>query len=57
MHDLLWERHDDGSSQRVSSYPELRLDPTWVSAALRDRGLDVELEVGIGGQSRIIARR
>lgn len=57
VHDLLWERRDQGWSQRVSSYPKVRVDPNQVAMLLRDHGLSVEVEAGVGGLSRIIARR
>lgn len=57
VHDVLWQRGDDGWTQRVSSYPKVRLDPEWVADELRRSGLAVLLEEATGGMCQITARR
>jgi 2-polyprenyl-3-methyl-5-hydroxy-6-metoxy-1,4-benzoquinol methylase len=55
VHDVLHERHGEAWQLRVSTYRKLRLDPQWISAALRDRGFSVRTESGLAGMLRIIA--
>jgi SAM-dependent methyltransferase len=55
VHDLIHERNGDAWQLRVSTYRKLRLNPQWVSAALRERGFSVSAEPGPAGMIRMIA--
>jgi SAM-dependent methyltransferase len=57
VHDMLHERRGASWQLRVSTYRKLRLDPQWISAALRDRGFAVRTEPGIAGMVRVIAAK
>jgi SAM-dependent methyltransferase len=57
VHDILHERQGDAWQLRVSTYRKLRLDPQWISASLRDRGLSVRTEPGLAGMIRILAAK
>jgi hypothetical protein len=57
VHDMLHERNGDAWQLRVSTYRKLRLEPQWVSASLRDRGLVVRTEPGLAGMTRVIATK
>lgn len=57
VHDLLHERGAHGWQLRVSSYPKLRLSPTWVVRHLEAAGLAVEQGVGSHGMVQVVARR
>ncbi len=57
VHDVLHERAAQKWQLRVSSYPKLRLAPSWVVKQLASRGLSVRQEAGPGGMVRVIARR
>jgi SAM-dependent methyltransferase len=56
VHDLLHERMEEGWQLRVSSYPKLRLAPTWVAERLAALGLTPQQEVTPGGMVRLMAR-
>ena len=57
VHDLVHERTAAGWSLRVSSYPKLRLRPSWVRSALRRTGLPVTAETTPQGMVQLTARR
>lgn len=57
VHDLLHERRDAGWQLRVSSYPKLRLGPTWVADTLMRLGLVVQQDTAPNGMVRILAQR
>ncbi|HXS21870.1 MAG TPA: class I SAM-dependent methyltransferase [Steroidobacteraceae bacterium] len=56
VYDLLHERQGSQWTQRVSGYRKLRLPPDWVSATLRNAGLQVTQEAGLSGMVRLLAR-
>jgi len=55
VHDLLHERNGDTWHFRVSAYRKIRLEPQWVSEALRDQGFSVRTEPGLAGMVRVVA--
>jgi SAM-dependent methyltransferase len=57
VHDVLTQREDEQWVQRVSSYPKLRLAPSWVMAKLEALGLAARLETAPAGMVRIVARK
>ncbi len=57
VHDLLHERTNTGWSFRVSSYPKLRLSPTWVQSTLSGLGLTVTAGTTPQGMVRLAATR
>lgn len=42
VHDVIYTRADDGWDVHKSSYPKLRLDPSWLADQLRAAGLHVD---------------
>jgi hypothetical protein len=57
VYDILHERDGATWRQRVSAYRKLRLSPAWVANALEVRGFKIRNEQGLGGMTRILARR
>jgi hypothetical protein len=57
VHDILNERDGSEWRQRVSAYRKLRLAPDWVAAAIAAKGLQVRMEPGLAGMTRLIAQR
>jgi hypothetical protein len=57
VYDILNERDGSEWRQRVSAYRKLRLSPDWVAGALEAAGLQVRMEPGAAGMTRLIARR
>jgi hypothetical protein len=56
VHDVLTQREGAQWVRRVSSYPKLRLAPSWVTAELEAAGLAARLETAPSGMVRIVAR-
>jgi len=54
VHDLLHTRRTDGWETRVSAYPKLRLDPSWLQKSLQDLGFSARLEAGPRGMIRLV---
>lgn len=57
VHDLVNEREKTGWNLRVSTYPKLRIAPTWFADLLRANGLTVEAGPGPSRMVRFTARR
>jgi 2-polyprenyl-3-methyl-5-hydroxy-6-metoxy-1,4-benzoquinol methylase len=57
VHDLIHRLTDGVWRLSVSSYPKLRLDPTWVTRQLEECGLVVNSGTAANGMVRIAARR
>jgi 2-polyprenyl-3-methyl-5-hydroxy-6-metoxy-1,4-benzoquinol methylase len=57
VHDILTERRQGQWSQRVSSYPKLRLAPEWVAARLTGAGFSVHRDATPSGMVRIVATK
>jgi SAM-dependent methyltransferase len=57
VHDLLQRRQGARWGLEVSSYPKLRLRPSWVEDRLRAQGLEVRRDAASGGMVRVVARR
>jgi SAM-dependent methyltransferase len=56
VHDVLTQREEEQWVQRVSSYPKLRLAPSWVITKLQALGLSARVETAPSGMVRIVAR-
>jgi SAM-dependent methyltransferase len=57
VHDVVHERTNGGWNFRVSSYPKLRLSPTWVQSTLSDLGLTFATGTTAQGMVRLAATR
>jgi SAM-dependent methyltransferase len=57
VYDILDEREGSQWRQRVSAYRKLRLAPDWTANALAARGLQVRMEPGLAGMTRVIAKQ
>jgi 2-polyprenyl-3-methyl-5-hydroxy-6-metoxy-1,4-benzoquinol methylase len=57
VHDVLYERGDDGWKLSVSDYPKLRLAPDWVVAELVARGFELEQRAFERGMLTLQLRR
>ena len=57
VHDLLHEKERGRWHQSVSSYPKLRLAPTWVMVKLSALGFSVKRDTTAGGMVRLVATR
>jgi SAM-dependent methyltransferase len=57
VYDVLDEREGSHWRQRVSAYRKLRLAPDWIANALAARGLQVRMEPGPAGMTRVIAKQ
>jgi hypothetical protein len=55
VHDLIHERNQQQWTLQVSSYPKLRLAPSWVARALAQHGFTVQVAAGPRGMVRIVA--
>jgi hypothetical protein len=55
VHDILHERNGSDWRQSVSAYRKLRLSPDWVGSTLEAKGLQVRIEPGLAGMTRLIA--
>ena len=56
VHDLIHRLTDGVWRLSVSSYPKLRLDPTWVARQLEESGLEVNSGTAANGMVRIVAQ-
>ena len=57
VHDLLYEKEHGRWRQAVSSYPKLRLAPTWLMVKLSALGFGVKRDTTPGGMVRIVATK
>lgn len=55
VHDILHEKTAESWQMRVSTYKKLCLEPSRISAALRQLGFDVRQEPGLRGMVRLVA--
>jgi len=57
VHDVLQQWEDGRWRQTVSSYPKLRLAPSWVASQLMAHGLKVGQCAGLSGMACVVATR
>jgi len=57
VHDLLWEKTDNGWTQKVSSYPKLRLSADRVCELLEQAGLKVTFSKEINRMNFLVAEK
>lgn len=57
VHDLVYTREADGWSLNKSSYPKLRLSPTWIAEHVTAAGLVVEHQGPAGRLLQLVARK
>jgi 2-polyprenyl-3-methyl-5-hydroxy-6-metoxy-1,4-benzoquinol methylase len=57
VHDIVHELVSGQWQTRVSSYPKLRLDPTWVASQLEALGLEVTAGKEPNGMARIVGKK
>lgn len=57
VHDVVHEWENGKWTQRVSSYPKLRLAPAWVVSQLQHHGLEVQTSVGTSGMVCVVAKK